>query len=322
MVLAPAAALYAAAARHKLVYAPREKVDAPVLCIGNFTVGGSGKTPVAIALARQAQAMGRKPGILSRGHGGKLRRPRIVDPVLDNARDVGDEPLLLAAHAAVAVTPDRASGARLLIAEGCDFLIMDDGFQSARIAIDYALIVVDARYGIGNGWVLPAGPLRAGLVDQLRYADALLSMGEGVGSDSVIRAASRAGRPVYKATAEPRDAQRYAGMRVLAFAGIGHPGKFFETLREAGARVVVARSYPDHHFYSADDLRGLMAAARSDRLELVTTAKDVARLQEAFMPTGFAKALNVLEIDAVFKDEDAASRIIKDTLSAWRNRRN
>ncbi len=129
--------------------ARREKIDAPVLCVGNFTVGGTGKTPIAIALAKQARRMHLVPGFLSRGHGGSLSEPHVVDSGHDSAKHVGDEPLLLAEHAPVAVSPNRAAGARLLIERGCNFLIMDDGFQSARIHIDYALVVVDARFGLG-----------------------------------------------------------------------------------------------------------------------------------------------------------------------------
>nr|MBA3447364.1 tetraacyldisaccharide 4'-kinase [Pseudaminobacter sp.] len=150
-MLAPAAWLYARVANWQMVSARREKIALPVLCIGNFTVGGTGKTPVAIALAKQARRMGLKPGFLSRGHGGSFVSPHIVDLAHDSARHVGDEPLLLAEHAPVAVTPNRAAGAMMLQDRGCDFLIMDDGFQSARIHLDYALLVVDARYGLGNG---------------------------------------------------------------------------------------------------------------------------------------------------------------------------
>ncbi|TIL55412.1 MAG: tetraacyldisaccharide 4'-kinase, partial [Mesorhizobium sp.] len=128
------------------------------------------------------------PGFLSRGHGGSFGEPHIVDLHHDAARHVGDEPLLLAEHAPVAVTPNRAAGARLLMEKlGCDFLIMDDGFQSARLHIDFALVVVDTRYGIGNGRVIPGGPLRANIVDQLVFTSALLKMGEGTAADPVVR---------------------------------------------------------------------------------------------------------------------------------------
>ncbi|RVB67203.1 tetraacyldisaccharide 4'-kinase, partial [Mesorhizobium sp. M7A.F.Ca.CA.004.06.1.1] len=197
LALSPLSAIYAAAAGRGMRRAKREKIEAPVLCIGNFTVGGTGKTPVAIALAEQAKRMHLKPGFLSRGHGGSFAEPHVVDIDHDSARHVGDEPLLLAEHAPVAVTPNRAAGARLLLERhGCEFLIMDDGFQSARIHIDYALVVVDARYGIGNGRVIPGGPLRAKIVDQLVFTSGLLKMGEGTAADSVVRQAARAGLPI------------------------------------------------------------------------------------------------------------------------------
>jgi tetraacyldisaccharide 4'-kinase len=320
--LSPVSALYGFVASRRMAAARREKVGLPVLCIGNFTVGGTGKTPVAIALARQAKRMRLKPGILSRGHGGSFAEPHIVDPKHDSAKHVGDEPLLLAEHAPVAVTPNRAAGARLLIEEGCDFLIMDDGFQSARIHIDYALLVVDARYGLGNGHVIPGGPMRAPLLDQLRFADALLKMGPGSGGDEVVRAAARAGKPVFEAATRPKDGGRLSGKRFLAFAGIGHPEKFFDTVAEAGGVVALTRAFPDHHFYSEDELQELAATARAGQLRLVTTAKDAARLRNGGASADFLKRLDVLEIETVFDLEHAPERIIDETLAAWRQRRN
>jgi tetraacyldisaccharide 4'-kinase len=320
--LSPVSALYGFVASRRMAAARREKVGLPVLCIGNFTVGGTGKTPVAIALARQAKRMRLKPGILSRGHGGSFAEPHIVDPKHDSAKHVGDEPLLLAEHAPVAVTPNRAAGARLLIEEGCDFLIMDDGFQSARIHIDYALLVVDARYGLGNGHVIPGGPMRAPLLDQLRFADALLKMGTGSGGDEAVRKAARAGKPVFEATTRPKDGSRFSGKRFLAFAGIGHPEKFFDTVAEAGGVVALTRAFPDHHFYSEDELQELAATARAGQLRLVTTAKDAARLRNGGASADFLKRLDVLEIETVFDLEHAPERIIDETLAAWRQRRN
>ncbi len=319
--LYPLSAAYGAVARRRMVTARREPVELPVLCIGNFTVGGTGKTPVAIALARQAVEMGLKPGFLSRGHGGSFSGPHVVDLDHDGARHVGDEPLLLAEHAPVAVTPNRIAGARLLMDKGRDFLIMDDGFQSARIHIDYALLVVDARRGLGNGHVIPGGPMRAPLLDQLRLADALLKMGEGAAADTVVRMASRANKPVFEAVARPRDPARLAGRRFLAFAGIGHPEKFFDTVRGAGGEVVIAKPLPDHHLFTSDDIEDLTSLAAANGLELITTAKDAARLRHG---TGaeqeFLKRLMVLEIDAVFELPHAPERIVEETLTAWRRR--
>lgn len=320
--LSPFSWVYGMAAGRRMRSARREKIDAPVLCVGNFTVGGTGKTPVAIALARRAKQMQLRPGFLSRGHGGSFGEPHVVDLEHDSARHVGDEPLLLAEHAPVAVTANRAAGARLLIERhGCDFLIMDDGFQSARIHIDYALVVVDARYGLGNGRVIPAGPLRARLADQLLFTDAVLKMGEGEAADMVVRRAARAGKPVFEARTRPSEDQTLAGKRLLAFAGIGHPEKFFDTVAQAGGTVALTRAFPDHHFYADDELRELAVTARTAELGLVTTAKDAARLRHGSAPEGFLERLDVLEIDTVFDLDHTPGRIIGETLDAWRQRR-
>ena len=239
----------------------------------------------------------------------------------DSARHVGDEPLLLAEHAPVAVTPNRAAGAKLLLENGCDLLIMDDGFQSARIHMDYALMVVDGRYGVGNGHVIPGGPLRASLIDQLRFATAILRMGgEGAG-DAVVRMGSRAGKPVFEGSVRPRNPDRLAGKRFLAFAGIGHPEKFYDTVSKAGGEVVLARSFPDHHAFAADELQELSATARAAELGLITTAKDAARLRNGGAPDDFLNQLQVVEIDMVFETPGTAKRIIDATLEAWRYRR-
>jgi tetraacyldisaccharide 4'-kinase len=221
----------------------------------------------------------------------------------------------------VAVGRDRAAGAQLLIEAGCDLAIMDDGFQSAQLHMDYALIVVDAAFGIGNGHVLPAGPLRAPVLRQLAFADAVLRMGRGPAADQVVRLAARAGKPVFDAIAAPRDPGRLAGRRFLAFAGIGHPEKFFATLRETGAEIAVEKAFGDHHPYTQWQLRDLMAEARAARLELATTAKDAVRLAGVTLPPGFRQMLAILQIDAVFDPPQAPARMIGEALSAFRRRR-
>jgi tetraacyldisaccharide 4'-kinase len=320
LALWPAGALYGAVAARRMASAPRQRVGLAVLCVGNLTIGGSGKTPVATALADCAAAMGLKPGFLSRGHGARPGPPRLVSEA-DEAADVGDEPLLLAGHGPVAVGRDRAAGAQLLIEAGCDLAIMDDGFQSAQLHMDYALIVVDAAFGIGNGHVLPAGPLRAPVLRQLAFADAVLRMGRGPAADQVVRLAARAGKPVFDAIAAPRDPGRLAGRRFLAFAGIGHPEKFFATLRETGAEIAVEKAFGDHHPYTQWQLRDLMAEARAARLELATTAKDAVRLAGVTLPPGFRQMLAILQIDAVFDPPQAPARMIGEALSAFRRRR-
>jgi len=319
--LYPVSSIYGFVARRRMINARREKLDIPVLCVGNFTVGGTGKTPVSIALAKQAKKMHLTPGFLSRGYGGTIHEPHVVDRKHDSARQVGDEPLLLSDHALTATTPNRAAGAKLLMERGCDFLIMDDGFQSAQIHMDYALVVVDGRYGIGNGHVLPGGPLRAPLIDQVRFATGIVRMGEDKAGEAVVRQAARAGRPIFEAWLRPRSADRFAGRRFLAFAGIGHPDKFFDTVTGAGGEVVMTRAFPDHHFYSNDELRELVNTAKTAELEIITTAKDFARLRNSIAPAELVDKLNVLEIDAVFENSIATKRIIEEAQKAWRDRR-
>ncbi len=319
--LAPFSALYGLVAGYRMASAKRAKVDVPVLCVGNFTVGGEGKTPVSIALAKQARKLGRKPGFLSRGHGGSMTTAHLVDAEKDLSRHVGDEPLLLARHAPTMVAPDRRTGARELVGIGCDFIIMDDGFQSARIHMDYAVMVVDARRGLGNGHVIPGGPLRARLIDQLRFADAVLTMGEGTAADHVVRQTSRAGRPVFQARLKPRGMRAIKGGRFLAFAGIGNPKKFFDSVAEAGGAVVEGKSFPDHHPYDDDDARDLIAAAGRDGLQLITTEKDLVRLRGGSGALGeLAEASRVLQVEAVFEAADMPVTIIENTIENWRER--
>jgi tetraacyldisaccharide 4'-kinase len=320
-ILAPISKIYGFLAARRMRGADRARVDAPVLCVGNFTVGGTGKTPTVIAFAEQAKALGLSPGILSRGHGGALKEPKIVDAERDGADLVGDEPLLLAAHAPVAVSPDRAAAAKLLIGRGCDFLIMDDGLQSGRIYIDYAVAVVDARHGAGNGHVIPSGPLRAALSTQMDHVAAVLTMGQGRSADAVVRMASRAGKRVFEAHMRPRNAESLRGRRFLAFAGIGHPERFFDAVAASGGQVVVKRNFGDHHSFQPRELAELETTADKAGLDLITTTKDAARLRHGNVPPTFRSKIQVLEIETVFDDPDAPATIIDQTIAAYRARR-
>lgn len=316
----PVSAGYGLVAAARMANARRKQVSAAVLCVGNLTVGGEGKTPVAIALAKEAKRQKRRVGFLSRGYGGNLSHPHLVDAKGDGARLVGDEPLLLARHATTVVAPDRVAGAERLIEEGCDFIIMDDGFQSARLHMDYALIVVDSRRGLGNGHIIPGGPLRAPLVEQLRHADGLVVMGKGDAAEIVVRKAARAGKPVFSARLKPRRMKGLKGARVLAFAGIGNPEKFYDTLREAGAEVVEARSFPDHYPFGEDDLAELSADAAAHDLQLVTTEKDLVRLDHGTSQVqDFAASLRALPVEAVF-DSGSPAKIVDDAVAAWQER--
>jgi tetraacyldisaccharide 4'-kinase len=281
LALWPVSRIWGAVAAWRMAKPPRYRAPVPVICVGNFTVGGAGKTPTTIALARMARGRGLKPGILATGYGAGVSAPVVVDPSVHIAAKVGDEGLLLAAVAPTVVARDRVEGARLLVDRGVDIIIMDDGFQNPALAVDLSLVAVDAAVGIGNGRIVPSGPLRAPLTLQLRRAGALLVVGEGVAADSLVRAAARAGRPTVRARIRPARVREWRKDPILAFAGIGHPKKFFATLAETHAPVARTLSFPDHYAYTAIDAEKLLAIADADKLRLVTTEKDFARLAGA-----------------------------------------
>ncbi|MDR6633501.1 tetraacyldisaccharide 4'-kinase [Phyllobacterium sp. 1468] len=319
--LSPLSKIYGMVAGRRMRRAKPPSIPVPVLCIGNFTLGGAGKTPTSIAFAQAATAAGLKPGIVSRGYGGGFSGLHRVDLEHDSARHVGDEPMLLARHAPVVVCTDRLAGAKSLLDGGCDFIIMDDGFQSARLHFDYALLVVDAGRGIGNGHVFPGGPLRAPLIDQLVRTDALLKIGTANGADKLVRNAARAAKPVYEAVLKPKPLEGITDRPLLAFAGIGDPSKFFRTLEEAGARVEQTRSFPDHHPYKDDDVADLLRDAAKDDLTLITTAKDQVRLLDGSTAVKqFASRVLVLEVELVFSHPQTASRVIRETRDRARMR--
>ena len=278
VVLWPAARVWGAASAWRMRRPPQYRPPVPVICVGNFVVGGAGKTPTAIALARIARGRGLKVGLLAIGYGGRETGPLLVDPDRHDADRVGDEPLLLAAAGPTVVASDRAAGARLLVAEGVDLIVMDDGFQNPSLAKDLSLVVVDATVGIGNGRVVPAGPLRAPLALQLQYADALIVIGDGTAAEPLVRAAARSGRATLRGHLRPTRARGWRKQPILAFAGIGRPEKFFATLTEVHAPVVRTVSFPDHHRYTDAEAAELLAAAEAENLRLVTTEKDRVRL--------------------------------------------
>lgn len=319
--LSPLSTIYGAVAGRRIRRAKPPAISLPVLCVGNFTVGGAGKTPTSIAFAQAATSAGLKPGIVSRGYGGVFSGLHRVDPGYDSARHVGDEPMLLARHAPVVVSADRLAGALALQEAGCDFIIMDDGFQTARLHFDYALMVVDAGRGIGNGHVIPGGPLRAPLTDQLVRTDALLKIGTANGADQLVRSAARAAKPIYEAVLTPKSTAEILDRQLLAFAGIGDPSKFFRTLQEAGAAVAQTKSFPDHHRYTDEELNELEGMAKKGGLTLITTAKDHVRLLDGGTSAKeFAARTLVLEVELAFSHPQTASRIIRETRERARTR--
>ncbi len=283
-LLAPLGAAYGAVAGARLAR-PAPRAALPVIVIGGATLGGDGKTPLALAIARLLILMGERPAFLTRGYGRRgAGAPFRVDLDQHEAAETGDEPRLLARLAPTIVCADRAAGAKLAQALGATVLILDDGLHSRRLAPDLALLAVDAAYGAGNGFCPPAGPLRAPLAAQLAAADAVVLIGEGAAADAIAAAAAGLGKTLLRGRLVPcpQAAARLCGVRVFAFAGLARPRKFLSSLQEVGARVVGQRWFDDHHAYRARELAALAYEAGRLGARLVTTEKDAARLGASF----------------------------------------
>ncbi|MGQ3675979.1 tetraacyldisaccharide 4'-kinase [Xanthobacter sp. TB0139] len=266
---------------------PGQSVPVPVICIGNPTVGGAGKTPTAIACINHLLHQGAHPFALSRGHGGSARAPLLVESNQHGPERVGDEALLLARHAPTLISggSNRHAAAQMAQAQGATHIIMDDGFQNPSLVKDVSILVVDSVVGVGNNHILPAGPLRAPLAPQLEQADAVLLIGlkgmeEGEPGYDVAQLARQHGCAVLRGhlEADPATVTALQGMKLHAFAGIGRPEKFFNTLRRVGLDVASTRAFPDHHPFTPEEVEVMVQNAARQRALLVTTEKDMARL--------------------------------------------
>jgi tetraacyldisaccharide 4'-kinase len=314
-LLSPVALLYGAVAAWRMRGQGRDP-GLPVLCIGNFSSGGAGKTPTALALGAALQAAGARPFVLTRGYGGRLRGPLRVDPQAHAAADVGDEPLLLARRLPTVVARDRVAGAALAREIGARVIVMDDGLQNPSLRKTCAVAVVDGTRGVGNGRVLPAGPLRAPLDVQLLRTDALLVIGPGANAAALIARAQARGIPLFRGALQPDAAAlaRLRGQKLLAFAGIGDPGKFFRTLADAGLDVAARRAFADHHVYSAAEAAALLAHADRDGLTPVTTEKDLARMAGNADLAALAARAQPLPVTLAVEDMDGLMRFVREKL--------
>ena len=277
VLLSPLGGLYGLATRLNIALHRPQKVNVPVICIGNLTAGGTGKTPTAASLAALLQQQGLKPFFVSRGYGGKLHNI-LVDPQKHSPQEVGDEPLILARQAPAVVNPDRLAGAQTAVANGAGLIIMDDGFQNPRLHKDLSFLVFDGGFGYGNGLCIPAGPLRESLKAGLKRADAVLIIGE-----DRHHLADQFKLPIFHGKITPVRPD-FEQRKAIAFAGIGRPEKFYQSLRELDFELVQTIDFPDHHFYSDGELQELIKSAEENQAILMTTAKDYVKIPAALRP--------------------------------------
>ncbi len=282
---------------------PGTDAGLPVICVGNFIAGGAGKTPTTITIARLLEERDEKPFVLMRGYGGRLAGPVEVDPDRHRAADVGDEPILMARHARTVIARDRLAGARLARGLGASIVVMDDGLQNPALVKQLRLAVVDGSSGTGNGLCLPAGPLRAPLVEQMRETDAIIVIGPGEAGERVATIARAQQKPVLRAALKPAgDAvARLRGQRVIALSGIGRPEKFAATLRDAGAAIAAEQVHGDHHAYGQADVAAAIAAAQEHSALIGTTEKDWTKLAPLW-PANRHQALIVVPVSLIFEE--------------------
>lgn len=291
-LLLPLGCFYATATKLRIKFHTPQKVDIPVICIGNITAGGTGKTPTAITIAKILQKHGKNPFFVSRGYGGTLQGVLLRKDSSFTAQEVGDEPLILAQTAPVAIHHNRFNAALIAQQHGADCIIMDDGFQNPTLHKDLSLLIIDGGFGFGNMRPVPAGPLRENLKNGLKRVQAAIIIGEDkTNVESKIKSL-----PVIKAQIQPI-IPNISNKNIIAFAGIGRPEKFYNSLRDCGFKVISMHDFPDHHFYSQAELEKIIKEAKDKGVEIYTTGKDMVKI-----PTELKHNFKILEIEIKFAD--------------------
>ena len=305
-LLMPIGTLYAAATAYRMKNNVPQTTVKPVICIGNLTAGGTGKTPVAISIAKILQSCGYNPNFISRGYGGTLRGA-IVDNKVHTAQQVGDEPLLLSKQAPVSINSDRFDAAQKAVENGADIIIMDDGYQNPGLKKDISFLVFDGVFGVGNARPIPAGPLRENFNKGLKRADAAIILGEDktnleekLKKITVFKGKTEAIKPDIK------------NENIIAFAGIGRPQKLYNSLKEAGFNILKTFDFPDHHYYSKKELQDMIEAAKNLKADIYTTSKDMVKI-----PVKMRKEFKVLEIEIKWEDEDSIKEFIINRISCY-----
>lgn len=292
-LLFPFGCLYAGITALRLSIHQPLKVNVPVICIGNLTAGGSGKTPTAISIAKILKQKNKNPFFISRGYGGTLS-DILVDINIHSASEVGDEPLLLARYAPVIINHKRDKAALRAIEEGADIIIMDDGFQNPLLYKDKSLLVIDGAAGLGNELPIPSGPLREFFTHGIKRAQGIIMLGKDL--HNII--AKTPQLPIFKGHIQPQKIDK-TNRKVIAFAGIGRPEKFYQSLQDCGLQVIKTISFPDHHFYKNSELESIISEAEANDADIYTTAKDMVKI-----PHKMQNHFNVLEIGISWENEE------------------
>lgn len=314
-LLSPVSLVWNSVAKLHWTFSRKYSSKLPVICIGNLTAGGAGKTPAALAIARILQQEGAKPAFLTRGYGGRKKGPHLVDRNSDLAGEVGDEPLLLSRVAPTVVAADRAKGAQLIETLEADVIIMDDGFQNPGLTKDLSILVIDCTTGIGNGRVLPAGPLRANLDQQLARAQAVVMIGDGSAGDALIPHLKAFNLALFDAEIQVKDKATWLKSEpVIAFAGIGNPDKFFAMIEKLGGQLKGRVAFPDHHVFSRHEADDLLRRAKDEDALLVTTEKDLARIDGTDGLERLKREVKALPVRLRFKDQGRLKRQLSRTL--------
>ncbi|MBQ8870187.1 MAG: tetraacyldisaccharide 4'-kinase [Alphaproteobacteria bacterium] len=301
-ILLPLGWLYFFATTLRIKFKKPYKSCLPVICIGNLTAGGTGKTPVSIAIAQMLKKHGKNPFFISRGYGGKLKGV-VANRKIHTPYDVGDEPLLLSEIAPVCIHFDRAKASIQAFDSGADMLIMDDGFQNPSLHKDISFLVFNGKFGIGNGGVIPSGPLRETFTSGIKRADALIVIG-----DDKTNLAKKTDLPVFFADIT-EDTPKITNTKVYAFAGIGYPEKLYQSLKNLGLSVVKTKDFPDHHFYSRNEIQSIIDEAKKENLTIFTTSKDYVKI-----PADLQEHINVLNIKIKWRDESVLETFLKNKL--------
>jgi len=290
-MLAPFSILYDIVGTLKRAQIKPTAFPIPIVCIGNLTAGGAGKTPIALHIGKKLKERNVGAFYLSRGYGGKQDGPLLVNPKKHKARDVGDEPLLLAEVLPTVIAKDRVSGARYAITKGAKIIVMDDGFQNPSIVKSLSLLVIDGQRVFGNGLMIPAGPLREQPENGFRRAHAIVVLNRSTRVPPLP-----ADRPVLYARSEPQFADSLKGKKVIPFCGIAYPDKFFDSVISTGAQIVEKAAFGDHYQYSKMDIQKLLFKAYIADAMLITTAKDAVRL-----PAELRDCIAVLDMTVEFE---------------------